>query len=207
MKRSERAALTQKILDEHVPDPQIPLNYTSPFTLLCAVILSAQCTDKRVNEVTPKLFAVADTPEKMVKLDLQTLEDMIRPCGLAPAKAKGLKGSAEAILREHNGEVPGSMEELEKLPSVGHKTASVILCHIFKIPAVPVDTHVHRVMKRWRLSSGKSVRQTEADFKKLFSPENWERLHLQMIHFGRNICTAKKHSRDSCPACSQLDCR
>ena len=169
-----------------------------------AVVLSAQCTDKKVNEITPLLFAKARTPQQMVKLSVQEIEDIIRPCGLAPAKAKGIHGLSEIILKKHGGKVPDTMEELEALPSVGHKTASVVMVQAFGVPAFPVDTHIHRLAWRWTLSTGKSVEKTEADLKKLFPEKDWADLHLRIIYFGREYCPAKGHNPRKCPICSVI---
>jgi len=199
-----RAEKIQKILDDLYPNPEIPLKFTSNYTVLIATMLSAQCTDTRVNMVTPVLFAKADTPCKMVKLSVAEIEIAIHSCGLAPTKAYAVLGMSRKILECHSGEVPDTFEELEALPGVGHKTASVVMLHAFGKPAFPVDTHIHRCAKRWGLSSGKSVVQTERDLKKLFPRESWGRLHLQIIIFGRKYCKALRHNVVSCPICSEL---
>ena len=173
MTRPEKAAFVSRTLAELYPRTLIPLDHEDPYTLLVAVVLSAQCTDKKVNEITPLLFAKARTPQQMVKLNVLEIEDIIRPCGLAPAKAKGIHGLSEIILQKHGGRVPDTMEELEALPSVGHKTASVVMVQAFGVPAFPVDTHIHRLAWRWTLSTGKSVEKTEADLKKLFPEKDW----------------------------------
>lgn len=203
MKKKERAIQIGAILDELLPDPPIPLDHHDPFTLLCAVVLSAQCTDLRVNKTTPELFALASTPEAMQQLDPRVVEEIIRPCGLAPAKSKALVGLSKMIVELHKGEVPRTFEELEKLPGVGHKTASVVMDHAFGTPAFPVDTHIHRLAWRWLLSSGKSVLQTERDLKRLWPESTWGRRHLQMIYFGRQWCPARGHRPEECPICSR----
>jgi endonuclease-3 len=202
MTRGERAERIQKILDELYPQPDIPLQHEDPFTLLVAVVLSAQCTDKRVNEITPRLFAEASTPAKLAAMPLARLESIIRPCGLAPAKAKNLKETARRLLEQHGGQVPRDLAALEALPGVGHKTASVVSVQAFGIAALPVDTHIHRLAARWRLSTSRSVVQTERDLKRLFLPETWGKLHLQIIYFGREHCPAARHALSQCPICS-----
>lgn len=172
--------------------------------MLISVLLSAQCTDKRVNLTTPFLFERADTPQKMVQLDIKEIEDIIRPCGLSPAKSKAIHRLSEILLDKHKGEVPGTYEDLEELPGVGHKTASVIMSQVFEVPAFPVDTHIHRLMQRWKLSSGKNVEQTERDAKRLFPEELWNKLHLQIIYFGREYCPARGHNENICPICSKI---
>lgn len=199
-----KATTIQKILSKLFPNPPISLKHTSHYTLLIAVLLSAQCTDKKVNEVTPKLFAKAKTPEKMAKLSVSQIQSIIRPCGLAPTKAKAIKKLSEILLKEYRGEIPRTMEELEKLPGVGHKTASVIAIHALKVPAFPVDTHIHRCAKRWGLSNGKNVQQTEKDLMKLFPKSSWEKLHLQIIYYARKYCPAKGHKIEDCPICKSL---
>ncbi len=193
-----------KILDETIPSPQIPLNYSDPFTLLIATLLSARCTDARVNQITPKLFALAHTPEQMAALDPKEVETIIRPCGLAPTKSRAIVNLSRDLLLQHHGRVPSSIEKLEKLPGVGHKTASVILIHAFHKEAFPVDTHIHRCAKRWKLSSGISVRQTERDLKRIFPKKLWAKLHLQMILFARKYCPARGHKKAKCPICREL---
>lgn len=199
-----KAAEIQKILDELFPDPAIPLLHKDPYTLLIAVLLSAQCTDARVNTITPLLFQKADTPEKMVNLSIDEIEEIIRPCGLAPSKAKHIWKLSEMLIKEHNGQVPASFDSLEALPGVGHKTASVVMIQAFDIPAFPVDTHIHRLAKRWGLSNGKSVEQTEKDLKRLFPKKAWKKLHLQIIYYARKYCPARGHSIADCPICSTL---
>jgi endonuclease-3 len=200
--REEKAERIGRILDELYPDPRIPLDHRDPFTLLVAVLLSAQCTDARVNQVTPALFAVADTPEKMARLPVARIERLIRSCGLAPTKAKNLRELSRILVSEHGGEIPRDVAALETLPGVGHKTASAVVAHAFDVPAFPVDTHVHRLAARWGLSSGRSVAETERDLTKLWPPEQWIRRHLQMIHFGRERCPARGHDTSVCPICS-----
>jgi endonuclease-3 len=202
MTRSEKAMRIRKILDRLYPQPPIPLRHEDPFTLLVAVVLSAQTTDQRVNLVTPGLFRRASTAAQMASLGEQEILELIRTCGLAPAKARALRGLARILVEKHGGEVPRSFEELEALPGVGHKTASVVMAQAFGEPAFPVDTHIHRLAARWGLSSGKSVEQTERDLKKIFPRESWTRLHLQIIYFGRQYCPALRHDPSRCPICS-----
>ena len=199
--KKERAAYIGRKLDELYPEIPIPLDHTDAFTLLIAVLLSAQCTDKRVNIVTPALFAKADTPQKMMKLSVEEILECIKTCGLANSKAKNIKRLSEMLVEEYNGEVPPSFEDLERLPGVGHKTASVVMIHAFKIPAFPVDTHIHRLAQRWKLTSGKNVVQTEEDLKKLYPEEHWEKLHLQFITYGREHCTARGCDGIKCEIC------
>lgn len=204
MKKKERIARIEEILDRFFPDPQIPLHHQDPYTLLVAVVLSAHTTDKSVNNVTKTLFPKADTPQKMVLLSYEEILDIIRPCGLGPSKAKALLELSQILIRENDGEVPRTFEELEKLPGVGHKTAAVVLSQAFGMEAFAVDTHVHRLAKRWKLSSGKSVLQTEKDLKKAFAPNLWAKRHLQMILFGREYCKAVSHKIEKCPICKEL---
>jgi endonuclease-3 len=201
VKKAEKVERIRVELERHVPEVPIPLEHRDPFTLLVAVVLSAQTTDKKVNEVTPALFARASTPQAMAKLPVATVQRLIRQVGLAPAKAKALVGLSKLLLERHDGEVPRSFEELEALPGVGHKTAGVVRCQAFGLPAFPVDTHIHRLAWRWGLSNGKSVVQTERDLKRLFPEDAWGRLHLQMIWFGRQHCPARGHVPDDCPIC------
>ncbi len=205
MRKQERAEKIGEILDKLYPDPPIPLNHSDPYTLLVAVLLSAQCTDERVNKVTPGLFQKANTPEEMMNLSVEEIESAIRTCGLAPTKAKAIQELSRIIIEEHQGVVPADFTSLEALPGVGHKTASVVMAQAFSIPAFPVDTHIHRCGKRWKLSSGKSVEQTEKDLKKLFPKEEWIRRHLQIIYFAREYCPAKKHMQQQCPICSWVE--
>jgi endonuclease-3 len=202
VKREEKAARVQAILDELYPQVDAPLEHGDAFTLLVAVLLSAQCTDVRVNQVTPKLFARARTPHAMSKLDEDEIREIIRPCGLSPQKAKAIASLSRDILALHRGRVPDTFEELEALRGVGHKTASVVMSQAFGRPAFPVDTHIHRLAKRWGLSRGRNVEQTERDLKKLYPPESWGRLHLQIIYFGREHCPARGHDFTACPICS-----
>ncbi|HMP75297.1 MAG TPA: endonuclease III [Kiritimatiellia bacterium] len=204
MTRTERAQYIGRRLDDFFPDVDAPLAHADPFTLLVAVILSAQCTDKRVNEITPALFARADTPEKMAALPVATIRRIIRPCGLAPAKSKAIRATAKLLLEKHGGRVPRTFEELEALPGVGHKTASVVMSQAFGEHAFPVDTHIHRLAKRWKLTRGRNVVETERDLKKLFPPADWHKRHLQIIFYGRAHCTARGCDGRTCPICSEL---
>jgi endonuclease-3 len=200
--RGEKAARIQKVLAELYPLPPIPLHHDDPFTLLVAVVLSAQCTDVRVNQVAPRLFARARTPEAMARLGVREIEAVIRPCGLAAAKAHNIRELSRLLAARHGGRVPSSFAELEALPGVGHKTASVVMVQAFGQPAFPVDTHIHRLAARWGLSSGRSVEITERDLKRLFAPAAWGDVHLQMIYFGREHCPARGHVFARCPICS-----
>lgn len=202
MTRAEKARRITEILDRIHPDPPIPLEHEDPYTLLVAVLLSAQCTDVRVNQVTPRLFAKARKPAEMARLSEETIREIIRPCGLSPSKARAIRELSRILVEEHGGEVPRSFEELEALPGVGHKTASVVMAQAFGEPAFPVDTHIHRLAARWGLSSGRNVQQTEADLKKVFPRERWSDLHLKIILFGREHCPARGHDLSSCPICS-----
>ncbi len=202
LSRQEKADAIAQKLEEMYPEIPIPLDHSDPYTLLVAVLLSAQCTDKRVNLVTPHLFAKANTPEAMVQLEVDEIREIIRPCGLSPRKSKAIHGLSQIILDQHEGEVPQSFEALEALPGVGHKTASVVMSQAFGVPAFPVDTHIHRLAERWTLSTGKNVEKTETDLKKLFPRDKWNRLHLQIIFFGREYCPARGHKPEECPICS-----
>jgi endonuclease-3 len=202
LKRAERAQKIGQILDRLYPQPPIPLLHEDPFTLLVAVALSAQTTDVQVNKVTPALFAKARTPEAMAKLSESEILSAIRSCGLAPGKARNLKKLAALLVDEHGGQVPADFEALERLPGVGHKTASVVMSQAFGLPAFAVDTHIHRLAKRWKLSKAANVEQTERDLKKLFPKEEWSRRHLQIIYFGREYCPARNHDQHACPICS-----
>ena len=204
MKRAEKAKRIGEILDELYPKPPVPLEHRDPFTLLVAVLLSAQTTDAQVNKVTPALFELGPTPETMAKRSVDEILGAIRACGLAPTKAKNVKKLAEKLVAEHGGKVPPDMEALEQLPGVGHKTASVVMSQAFGEPAFAVDTHIHRLAERWRLSNGKNVEQTERDLKKVFPREEWSRRHLQIIYFGREHCPARGHVPDECPICSWI---
>jgi endonuclease-3 len=201
VRKAERAAYILRRLQELYPQTPIPLDHQDPFTLLVAVLLSAQCTDERVNKVTPALFALADTPAAMAALDVDQIRGIIRPCGLSPQKSLAIKRLSQILVEEHGGEVPADWEALERLPGVGHKTASVVMAQAFGVPAFPVDTHIHRLAQRWGLSSGKNVAQTERDLKRLFPREHWNRLHLQIIFYGRQFCTARGCDGRSCEIC------
>lgn len=204
VKKQERADVVRQRLGELYPDPPIPLDHRDEFTLLVAVLLSAQCTDKKVNQVTPDLFRVAATPNKMQRLGEAKILDIIRPLGLSKQKAKSLSGLSAILVEEHGGVVPRTFEQLEALPGVGHKTASVVMAQAYGVPAFPVDTHIHRLAQRWGLSSGKSVVQTERDLKKLFPESAWNELHLQIIFFGREYCTARACDGTKCGLCKEL---
>ncbi len=202
MRRAEKAERIRKILDRLYPLPPIPLRHRDPFTLLIAVLLSAQCTDERVNRVTPALFAEARTAAAMAKLPVARIRQLIRSCGLAPSKARNISALSKILVAAHGGRVPESFECLEALPGVGHKSASVVMSQAFGHPAFPVDTHIHRLAARWGLSSGVSVERTERDLKQIFPEDAWNRLHLQIIYFGREHCPARGHDLASCPICS-----
>jgi endonuclease-3 len=199
--KKERAEYIARKLDELYPEIPIPLDHVDAYTLLVAVLLSAQCTDKRVNLVTPALFAKASTPQAMMKLPVEEIKACIQTCGLANSKAKIIRALSEMLVNEFCGEVPRDFESLEKLPGVGHKTASVVMIHAFKRPAFPVDTHIHRLAQRWKLTNGKNVVQTETDLKKLWPPEAWEKLHLQIITYGREHCSARGCDGTKCIIC------
>lgn len=207
MTKQEQVKIIRKILNKLFPSPEIPLEHSDPYTLLIAVLLSAQCTDLRVNKVTPHLFAKAKTPEEMVKLDIGEIERIIRPCGLSKNKARAIWHLSRDLLEQHGGKVPRSFEELEELPGVGHKTASVVMVQAFKTPAFPVDTHIHRCAHRWGLSNGKNVIQTERDLKRLFPRKEWRKIHLQIIYYARKYCPARGHKKENCPICSALSNR
>ena len=191
------------ILEKLYPETPIPLNHKDTYTLLIAVLLSAQCTDERVNKITPILFAKADNPVDMVKLSVEEIKAIIRPCGLSPRKSKAIHELSKIIIEKHQGIVPNSFEYLEELPGVGHKTASVVMAQAFGIPAFPVDTHIHRLAYRWKLTNGKNVDQTEKDLKRLYPKELWNKLHLQIIFFGREYCPARSHKPETCPICKK----
>ena len=191
MKRSEAVEFILHELEQLYPDPPVPLDHSDAYTLLIAVLLSAQCTDARVNMVTPKLFALANNPYDMVKVSVAQIEAIVRPCGLSPAKSKNIHRLSELLIERHSGEVPSTMEELEALPGVGHKTAGVVMIQAFGVPAFPVDTHIHRMLYRWKLSNGKSVEQTERDAKRLFPESTWIKLHLQIIFYAREYSPAR----------------
>lgn len=191
-----------EILETLYPKVPIPLDHRDPFTLLVAVLLSAQCTDERVNMVTPKLWQLADNPYDMANQEVEDIKAIIRPCGLSPRKSKAISDLSKIIIDKHEGQVPDNFEDLEALPGVGHKTASVVMSQAFDVPAFPVDTHIHRLAYRWCLSTGKNVEKTEKDLKRLFPKEKWNRLHLQIIFFGRQYCPARGHKVEECPICS-----
>jgi len=204
LKKQERAALIMERLQQHYPETPVPLDHSDPFTLLVAVLLSAQCTDKKVNEVTPALFAAGPDPVVMAALSEAAILGHIRQLGLARTKARNVKRLAELLIERHGGEVPNSFDALEALPGVGHKTASVVMAQAFGVPAFPVDTHIHRLAQRWGLSNGSSVVQTERDLKALFPKEAWNRLHLQIIFYGREFCTARGCDGTICGLCREL---
>ena len=201
MTRKERASKIHQILESEFTEVPIPLDHKDPYTLLVAVLLSAQCTDERVNKITPLLFSKADNPYDMVKMSVEEIKSIIRPCGLSPMKSKGIYGLSKILIEEYDGQVPEDMEALEKLPAVGHKTASVVMSQAFGVPAFPVDTHIHRLAYRWKLSTGKNVKQTEKDLKSCFPIESWNKIHLQIIFFGRKYCPARGHNPRTCPIC------
>jgi endonuclease III len=201
-KREERAAHVSRVLASMYPKTPIPLDHRDAFSLLVAVVLSAQCTDKRVNLVTPELFALADTPQKMAQVPVAEIQRIIRPCGLSPQKARAISGLSKILVEKHGGAVPRTFEELEELPGVGHKTASVVMSQAFGVPAFPVDTHIHRLAGRWRLSKARNVVETERDLKALFPEAEWNPLHLRMIYFGREHCTARGCDGHVCAICS-----
>lgn len=196
--KKEKVTAIINILEDLYPDPPVPLDHKDPYTLLIAVLLSAQCTDERVNQITPKLFARADNPFDMVLMSIDEIKEIIKPCGLSPMKSKGIWHLSDMIIKQHSGEVPADFAALEAMPGVGHKTASVVMAQAFDVPAFPVDTHIHRLMYRWGLSNGKSVEQTERDAKRLFPMEKWNDLHLQIIFYGREYCPARGFSLDKC---------
>jgi len=204
MTKKERAAYVLNRLQELYPETPVPLDHKDPYTLLVAVLLSAQCTDERVNRVTPLLFARADNPVDMVRLSVEDIAAIIRPCGLAPMKSKGIAGLSRILLDQHGGEVPADMAALEALPGVGHKTASVVMAQAFGQPAFPVDTHIHRLAQRWGLTNGRSVVQTERDLKRLFPEASWNDLHLQIIYYGREHCSARGCDGRVCEICRKL---
>ena len=204
MNKNKKNALDiANILEQLYPETPIPLNHKDTYTLLIAVLLSAQCTDERVNKITPILFAKADNPFEMVKLSVEEIKTIIRPCGLSPRKSKAIHELSKIIIEKHKGIVPNSFEYLEELPGVGHKTASVVMAQAFGIPAFPVDTHIHRLAYRWKLTNGKNVDQTEKDLKRLYPKELWNKLHLQIIFFGREYCPARSHKPETCPICNK----
>ena len=204
MTRQERANYIASRLETLYPNVPVPLDHSSHYTLLIAVLLSAQCTDERVNKVTPVLFKKADTPSKMIKLSKEDIYLIIRPCGLAPKKSSAIYELSKTLIEKHNSQVPENFEDLEKLPGVGHKTASVVMSQGFGHPAFPVDTHIHRLAQRWGLSKGKNVQQTEKDLKKVFPRDKWNRLHLQIIFYGRQYCSARGCNGTVCEICKTL---
>ena len=197
MNKQDKVHYVIETLEGLYPKTPIPLNHKDPYTLLIAVLLSAQCTDERVNKITPKLFKIADTPNKMIKLSISDIEDIIRPCGLSPMKSKGIYGLSKMIIEKHNGKVPKNFKDLEEFPAVGHKTASVVMSQAFGVPAFPVDTHIHRLMYRWGLTNGKNVETTEKDAKRLFPITLWNKLHLQIIYYGREFSPARGWNIDT----------
>ncbi|MBO72764.1 MAG: endonuclease III [Flavobacteriales bacterium] len=203
MKKAEKVSEIINILQSEFPKPPVPLDHKDDYTLLIAVLLSAQCTDERVNKITPLLFEKADNPKDMLTLSIDEIREIIKPCGLSPRKSKAIYELSQILIDEHGGKVPASFESLEALPGVGHKTASVVMAQAFNVPAFPVDTHIHRLMYRWGLSNGKNVEQTEKDAKRLFPKELWNELHLQIIFFGRKYCPARGHKTEECPICSK----
>jgi len=202
MTKHQKATRIARILDDLYPETPIPLRHEDAYTLLVAVVLSAQCTDERVNQITPLLFKRAGTPAEMVNVPVEEIQEIIRPCGLSPAKSKAIWGLSKILIDQHRGLVPQSFEALEALPGVGHKTASVVMSQAFGVPAFPVDTHIHRLAARWGLSDGKNVEKTERDLKALFPEDTWNKLHLQIIYFGRQYCPARGHKKEDCPICS-----
>lgn len=204
MTKQQRADHAMRRLEELYPETPVPLDHKDPFTLLVAVLLSAQCTDVRVNLITPALFARADNPHDMMNVPVDEIRDIIKPCGLSPAKSKAISTLSKILVEKHGGEVPASFEDLEELPGVGHKTASVVMAQAFGVPAFPVDTHIHRLATRWKLTSGKNVVQTEKDLKKLFPRSAWNKLHLQIIFYGREHCTARGCDGKRCLLCKEL---
>ena len=204
MRKQQRADHLLRRLAELYPETPIPLDHRDPFTLLVAVLLSAQCTDLRVNQVTPSLFALADNPQAMMRVPVEEIRAIIRPCGLSPRKSAAISELSKILVEKHGGEVPADFEALEALPGVGHKTASVVMAQAFGVPAFPVDTHIHRLATRWKLTSGKNVEQTERDLKRLFPREKWNKLHLRIIFYGREHCTARGCDGKSCLLCREL---
>lgn len=203
MTKKEIAVDIQRILEELYPEVPVPLDHYDPYTLLIAVLLSAQSTDKRVNLTTPALFALADTPQAMAKQDVDEVREIIKPVGLSPTKSKAIVNLSKILVEKYDGKVPEDMALLEELPGVGHKTASVVVAQAFGVPAFPVDTHIHRLAYRWKLSTGKNVTKTEADLKRIFPETSWNKLHLQIIFFGREYCPARGHDPRACPICSK----
>jgi endonuclease-3 len=203
MTKAEKVQDILRLLDKYIPNPEIPLHHKDAYTLLISVLLSAQCTDERVNKTTPFLFKRADNPFDMVKMSADEIREIIKPCGLSPMKSKGIYGLSKILIEKYDGQVPNTFEALEELPAVGHKTASVVMTQWFGIPAFPVDTHIHRLAYRWALTNGKSVEQTEKDLKRLIPESKWNKAHLQIIYFGRKYCPARGHNWTECPICSK----
>ena len=202
MLKEDRVAFIDRRLQELYPNPPVPLDHTDPYTLLVAVLLSAQCTDERVNQVTPALFELADNPFDMAKESVETIRAIIKPCGLSPQKSKAIRRLSEILIEDHGGEVPQDFESLEKLPGVGHKTASVVMAQSFGVPSFPVDTHIHRLAQRWGLTRGRNVNETERDLKRVFKKSRWNDLHLQIIFYGREFCTARGCDGRVCEICT-----
>ena len=204
MTKKQRSKIIKKILDEYFPDPKVPLKHKNLYTLLIAVVLSAQATDAKVNEITSLLFKKASTPKKMLLISQKNLEKIIRPIGLYKKKARSILELSKILVEKYSSKIPSAFEELESLPGIGHKTAGVIMSQGFKKDAFPVDTHIHRCAKRWKLSNGKSIKKTEKDLKGLFSKKDWNKIHLQIIYFGKKYCKAKAHDPRACPICKKL---
>jgi endonuclease-3 len=204
MTKKEKASFVVDILNQLFPETPIPLDHKDAYTMLIAVLLSAQCTDERVNKITPLLFKKADTPKKMIQLSVEEIKEIIRPCGLSPQKSKAIYELSKILVEQYNSNVPSTFEALEALPGVGHKTASVVMSQIFGYPAFPVDTHIHRLAYRWGLSNGKSVTQTEKDLKHIFNENLWNKLHLQIIYYGRTYCKARQHIVVNCVMCKNI---
>ncbi len=204
MTKAERAARITSRLEELYPETPIPLDHKDPYTLLVAVLLSAQCTDERVNKITPGLFEVAETPEAMAEVPVDTIREIIKPCGLSPRKSVAISELSKILVEQYGGEVPADIEALEALPGVGHKTASVVMSQAFGVPAFPVDTHIHRLAQRWKLTNGKNVVQTEKDLKRAFPEDSWNKLHLQIIFYGREYCSARGCDGTVCELCREL---
>ena len=203
MTKSEKVGDIVKILEKLYPNPAVPLQHKDAYTLLISVLLSAQCTDERVNKITPLLFKTADNPYDMMKFSVEEIREIIKPCGLSPMKSKGIAGLSKILVEKYNGQVPNTFEALEELPAVGHKTASVVMTQWFGKPAFPVDTHIHRLAYRWGLTNGKNVEQTEKDLKRLIPEKKWNNAHLQIIYFGREYCPARGHEWERCPICKK----
>ena len=203
MTKQEKVNDILKMLDKFYPKPEVPLQHKDAYTLLISVLLSAQCTDERVNKTTPALFKLANNPYDMVKYSVEEIREIIKPCGLSPMKSKGIYGLSKILIEKHNGQVPNTFADLEELPAVGHKTASVVMTQWFGIPAFPVDTHIHRLAYRWGLTNGKNVEQTERDLKRLIPEEKWNKAHLQIIYYGREFCPARGHVWTECPICKK----